>query len=157
MCLYIFFFKQKTAYEMRISDWSSDVCSSDLDRIQKKFRPDASTPADPDWLLRKLNARLKALLDAEYARYQASAAAADASANAKTAEAEYKAFVQENGRRTAFLREAQDAQAPKESGSTPTTTSTAGSTRPPAPAANGTENGRGAGREKGCQYGKVEG
>src|SRR3546814_10292459 len=25
-----FFFKQKTAYEMRISDWSSDVCSSDL-------------------------------------------------------------------------------------------------------------------------------
>src|SRR3546814_8052935 len=26
-----FFFKQKTAYEMRISDWSSDVCSSDLD------------------------------------------------------------------------------------------------------------------------------
>src|SRR3546814_7917661 len=30
MCLYIVFFKQKTAYEMRISDWSSDVCSSDL-------------------------------------------------------------------------------------------------------------------------------
>src|SRR3546814_4244649 len=38
MCVYIFwidvvsffFFKQKTAYEMRISDWSSDVCSSDL-------------------------------------------------------------------------------------------------------------------------------
>src|SRR3546814_19180032 len=29
-CLYFFFFKQKTAYEMRISDWSSDVCSSDL-------------------------------------------------------------------------------------------------------------------------------
>src|SRR3546814_18651856 len=31
MCL-CFFFKQKTAYEMRISDWSSDVCSSDLGR-----------------------------------------------------------------------------------------------------------------------------
>src|SRR3546814_5968818 len=30
MCLFFFFFKQKTAYEMRISDWSSDVCSSDL-------------------------------------------------------------------------------------------------------------------------------
>src|SRR3546814_8942016 len=33
MCVWIsvvFFFKQKTAYEMRISDWSSDVCSSDL-------------------------------------------------------------------------------------------------------------------------------
>src|SRR3546814_17215788 len=29
-CLLFFFFKQKTAYEMRISDWSSDVCSSDL-------------------------------------------------------------------------------------------------------------------------------
>src|SRR3546814_1488511 len=28
---FVFFFKQKTAYEMRISDWSSDVCSSDLD------------------------------------------------------------------------------------------------------------------------------
>src|SRR3546814_18068427 len=31
-CISFFFFKQKTAYEMRISDWSSDVCSSDLDR-----------------------------------------------------------------------------------------------------------------------------
>src|SRR3546814_2863399 len=38
LCLYyvvfssfVFFFKQKTAYEMRISDWSSDVCSSDLE------------------------------------------------------------------------------------------------------------------------------
>src|SRR3546814_1303411 len=31
ICIVVFFFKQKTAYEMRISDWSSDVCSSDLD------------------------------------------------------------------------------------------------------------------------------
>src|SRR3546814_18946390 len=30
VCGFFFFFKQKTAYEMRISDWSSDVCSSDL-------------------------------------------------------------------------------------------------------------------------------
>src|SRR3546814_5763861 len=30
LCCSFFFFKQKTAYEMRISDWSSDVCSSDL-------------------------------------------------------------------------------------------------------------------------------
>src|SRR3546814_8454113 len=30
MLCYFFFFKQKTAYEMRISDWISDVCSSDL-------------------------------------------------------------------------------------------------------------------------------
>src|SRR3546814_6336977 len=32
-CCLFFFFKQKTAYEMRISDWSSDVCSSDLQQI----------------------------------------------------------------------------------------------------------------------------
>src|SRR3546814_7230365 len=30
VCTFFLFFKQKTAYEMRISDWSSDVCSSDL-------------------------------------------------------------------------------------------------------------------------------
>src|SRR3546814_1663283 len=36
----IFFFKQKTAYEMRISDWSSDVCSSDLvDLPHHAFHP----------------------------------------------------------------------------------------------------------------------
>src|SRR3546814_1978651 len=33
MGVFVFFFKQKTAYEMRISDWSSDVCSSDLVQI----------------------------------------------------------------------------------------------------------------------------
>src|SRR3546814_10591979 len=33
------FFKQKTAYEMRISDWSSDVCSSDLSAAEKDFEP----------------------------------------------------------------------------------------------------------------------
>src|SRR3546814_10884466 len=34
LCVILFFFfKQKTAYEMRISDWSSDVCSSDLDGV----------------------------------------------------------------------------------------------------------------------------
>src|SRR3546814_3402333 len=31
---FFFFFKQKTAYEMRISDWSSDVCSSDLEALR---------------------------------------------------------------------------------------------------------------------------
>src|SRR3546814_1762065 len=37
-CFYLFFFfKQKTAYEMRISDWSSDVCSSDLRRKPSAF------------------------------------------------------------------------------------------------------------------------
>src|SRR3546814_4510485 len=34
---FVFFFKQKTAYEMRISDWSSDVCSSDLTTITEKL------------------------------------------------------------------------------------------------------------------------
>src|SRR3546814_8802228 len=34
ICFVFFFFKQKTAYEMRISDWSSDVCSSDLAKAQ---------------------------------------------------------------------------------------------------------------------------
>src|SRR3546814_11713189 len=42
--LYLFFFfKQKTAYEMRISDWSSDVCSSDLGihrQCERQHRPD---------------------------------------------------------------------------------------------------------------------
>src|SRR3546814_1539707 len=37
-----FFFKQKTAYEMRISDWSSDVCSSDLDAIGRKILQELS-------------------------------------------------------------------------------------------------------------------
>src|SRR3546814_7725373 len=32
----VFFCKQKTAYEMRISDWSSDVCSSDLEFLQPR-------------------------------------------------------------------------------------------------------------------------
>src|SRR3546814_10515400 len=34
-CIIGFFVKQKTAYEMRISDWSSDVCSSDLSRARR--------------------------------------------------------------------------------------------------------------------------
>src|SRR3546814_14069786 len=54
MSVYVFFFKQKTAYEMRISDWSSDVCSSDLgSRLGDQSAPDAagddlSTPPAPD-------------------------------------------------------------------------------------------------------------
>src|SRR3546814_4446500 len=38
VCFLFFFFKQKTAYEMRISDWSSDVCSSDLVGKKPWFR-----------------------------------------------------------------------------------------------------------------------
>src|SRR3546814_4346271 len=40
LCVFgFFFFKQKTAYEMRISDWSSDVCSSDLSTHVTSKRP----------------------------------------------------------------------------------------------------------------------
>src|SRR3546814_19689206 len=38
MILFFFFFKQKTAYEMRISDWSADVCSSDLRQARRERR-----------------------------------------------------------------------------------------------------------------------
>src|SRR3546814_8995323 len=43
LCIYFFFVKQKTAYEMRISDWSSDVCSSDLMPV-----PEWSANLSPD-------------------------------------------------------------------------------------------------------------
>src|SRR3546814_7735029 len=42
-CVVFFFFKQKTAYEMRISDWSSDVCSSDLQLVDDRTRHGDST------------------------------------------------------------------------------------------------------------------
>src|SRR3546814_5103450 len=45
LCFMFFFFKQKTAYEMRISDWSSDVCSSDLSLRVHAVRK----MAIPDW------------------------------------------------------------------------------------------------------------
>src|SRR3546814_3947279 len=44
--LLVFFFKQKTAYEMRISDWSSDVCSSDLPGAQLVDRLHAGLVAE---------------------------------------------------------------------------------------------------------------
>src|SRR3546814_14385009 len=50
LSLYIlcfFFFKQKTAYEMRISDWSSDVCSSDLGQSYDSDRGRPPRPARP--------------------------------------------------------------------------------------------------------------
>src|SRR3546814_17065548 len=42
-----FFFKQKTAYELRISDWSSDVCSSDL-RVRAVLEDDRTAIQRPD-------------------------------------------------------------------------------------------------------------
>src|SRR3546814_175769 len=46
MLCFFFFFKQKTAYEMRISDWSSDVCSSDLNKQLIKLKENMA-----DWRL----------------------------------------------------------------------------------------------------------
>src|SRR3546814_515079 len=48
--LYFCFFKQKTAYEMRISDWSSDVCSSDL-RGHERHQQAEQRPVDEDHLV----------------------------------------------------------------------------------------------------------
>src|SRR3546814_2538617 len=48
-CLVVcFFFKQKTAYEMRISDWSSDVCSSDLPVVIEAGEQGQQGTADQD-------------------------------------------------------------------------------------------------------------
>src|SRR3546814_9012131 len=50
-CWFFFFFKQKTAYEMRISDWSSDVCSSDLSEIMyATVRPGSDCSTARDWV-----------------------------------------------------------------------------------------------------------
>src|SRR3546814_11091870 len=59
ICYNIFFFKQKTEYEMRMSDWSSDVCSSDLHGsyttplTSSSCRPDSrSQPPSSDGLMK---------------------------------------------------------------------------------------------------------
>src|SRR3546814_20281692 len=49
--IFFFFFKQKTAYEMRISDWSSDVCSSDLRRAAVLAGPAAITALIAGWIV----------------------------------------------------------------------------------------------------------
>src|SRR3546814_3930711 len=46
--IFLFFFKQKTAYEMRISDWSSDVCSSDLALLSSLASQYGGTPRGED-------------------------------------------------------------------------------------------------------------
>src|SRR3546814_1820888 len=51
MLIFFFFFKQKTAYEMRISDWSSDVCSSDLHwQVAQSSRTSQNLPENMDGL-----------------------------------------------------------------------------------------------------------
>src|SRR3546814_16789000 len=51
-----FFFKQKTAYEMRISDWSSDVCSSDLNLRAAVLIPDR------EWLYERCDRRFDEMI-----------------------------------------------------------------------------------------------
>src|SRR3546814_5856471 len=59
MFVCFFFFKQKTAYELRISDWSSDVCSSDLANVGEAepgaFR--AQDPREPRAIALRIDAR----------------------------------------------------------------------------------------------------
>src|SRR3546814_2243702 len=56
-CLYCYFFvvKQKTAYEMRISDWSSDVCSSDLPINMRDTQSPESIQRSIDYTQKKLD------------------------------------------------------------------------------------------------------
>src|SRR3546814_4835031 len=66
MCV---FFKQKTAYERRISDWSSDVCSSDLDALLAMARAAqpgmTNLPADPETLAAMLTASVARMTAAD--------------------------------------------------------------------------------------------
>src|SRR3546814_18391966 len=65
VCVVVFFFKQKTAYEMRISDWSSDVCSSDLFGFGACNRHAQARYAgsDPQWRYRGARRRVPARID----------------------------------------------------------------------------------------------
>src|SRR3546814_5966575 len=71
----VFFVKQKTAYEMRISDWSSDVCSSDLVEAQEQQQ----------LLLREMNHRIKNLLTLSSGLVSLSACYAETPAELATA------------------------------------------------------------------------
>src|SRR3546814_6305594 len=62
ICVF-FFFKQKTAYEMRISDWSSDVCSSDLHRRPRRRNIPACTAKAFDQYIAAFLVELPVLLD----------------------------------------------------------------------------------------------
>src|SRR3546814_766837 len=73
--VFFFFFKQKTAYEMRISDWSSDVCSSDLRDPREIHKPLLDTKMyertyspDPTWcrILEYYCPQCGTLVEAEY-------------------------------------------------------------------------------------------
>src|SRR3546814_9912274 len=68
-----FFFKQKTAYELRISDWSSDVCSSDLAHVLARWRCNgpARRPRLDKRLLASLVARFTGIILSEVCAFEA--------------------------------------------------------------------------------------
>src|SRR3546814_4694719 len=75
MCLcflFVFFCKHKTAYEMRISDWSSDVCSSDLQHAAGKLDDAALRQVEDDCIRavvkRQEDAGLQGITDGEFRR-----------------------------------------------------------------------------------------
>src|SRR3546814_10473362 len=69
---FVLFFKQKTAYERRISDWSSDVCSSDLkaerDGLSERFKSAVTDLAAEAEARKAADIRLAALLSEQKAR-----------------------------------------------------------------------------------------
>src|SRR3546814_6253599 len=63
MFFILLFFKQKTAYERRISDWSSDVCSSDLNTlVDMQFTGGSTAIAESYTQMRKAGAAARAML-----------------------------------------------------------------------------------------------
>src|SRR3546814_13413580 len=88
--MFFFFFKQKTAYEMRISDWSSDVCSSDLPTLARTekvlavlaqqidgVRKSPAMTLTPDNMGSRLNASVMETVNTLRAQAQASKTALD--------------------------------------------------------------------------------
>src|SRR3546814_11273808 len=67
LVFFVFFFKQKTAYEMRISDWSSDVCSSDLLIVGQPQRLGGRALVEAVFAQR---AAEQLVLEARYARFE---------------------------------------------------------------------------------------
>src|SRR3546814_6801675 len=82
---FFFFFKQKTAYEMRISDWSSDVCSSDLAQIEAQL---ARTPDSDAAFVPMCHALARELED--LGRHAASFAALKRGADARRRRLQYR-------------------------------------------------------------------
>src|SRR3546814_10306510 len=119
MCAFVFLCRQKTAYEMRISDWSSDVCSSDLvnDRVAKGQALALIDPEQIDDQIRAGRAQLAASTasvtqaratlaqaNATLARYQEVSWLSDGRVPAKT---EMDAAIAERDRASGALKVAQ--------------------------------------------------